>query len=412
MKKAFHMNICFFVSLVFAFSFLPHGMAEEYDFLVVEEMVPLEAQIDPQQTGSTVVFCTEAYQDMYIELSVNGDRAGRLDCGNNITLHYATADALFWSAVGYDNYGGGVWYGSLYVDGSSSYLVKLCPQGGGCCPLGCGSGGAFLCSQCQTNPISTSIISTTSTSITPGTTSSIAITTTSTANQTTTSSIRPTTTTSIEGEFVVRNNMITNDPKPNTGCATPVSNELFYYYDAMAFCWCLYDNISVGDQISWKWFAPDGELYYESSLESTFTGSGCAWSGISIGVSVSTDYPGYWRSEIYFEDRKVVTAYFTVVAFVPDTTTIPTTTAFTTTTTAPSFCPMAIIYGEQSDEVETLRWYRDNVLRQTPEGRELIKLYYLWSPIIVKAMEQDEGFKEEIKQMIDGVLPMIKDDME
>jgi len=33
-----------------------------------------------------------------------------------------------------------------------------------------------------------------------------------------------------------------------------------------------------------------------------------------------------------------------------------------------------------------------------------------WSPFIVNAMEQDEGVKEEVKQMIDSVLPMIEDE--
>lgn len=74
-----------------------------------------------------------------------------------------------------------------------------------------------------------------------------------------------------------------------------------------------------------------------------------------------------------------------------------------------SGCVVESIYGAQSRVVETLRYYRDNALSQTPEGRALIKLYYLWSPVIVKAMEQDEEFKEEIKEMIDGVLPMIED---
>ncbi len=42
----------------------------------------------------------------------------------------------------------------------------------------------------------------------------------------------------------------------------------------------------------------------------------------------------------------------------------------------------------------------------------MIKLYYLWSPVIVRAMEQDGEFKEEVKQMIDGVLLMIEGEME
>ena len=44
------------------------------------------------------------------------------------------------------------------------------------------------------------------------------------------------------------------------------------------------------------------------------------------------------------------------------------------------------------------------MLSQTPEGRDIIRLYYQWSPVIVKAMEEDEEFKGDVKEMIDGVL--------
>ena len=65
------------------------------------------------------------------------------------------------------------------------------------------------------------------------------------------------------------------------------------------------------------------------------------------------------------------------------------------------------IYGEHSEETKLLRHLRDNILNKSPEGQELIKLYYQWSPAIVKAMEEDEEFKADIKEMIDGVLPII-----
>ena len=70
------------------------------------------------------------------------------------------------------------------------------------------------------------------------------------------------------------------------------------------------------------------------------------------------------------------------------------------------------IYGENSEEVQVLRNFRDDVLSQTPEGREIIKLYYEWGPIIVKAMGEDEEFKEEMKEMIDKILPMIEEAVE
>jgi len=78
---------------------------------------------------------------------------------------------------------------------------------------------------------------------------------------------------------------------------------------------------------------------------------------------------------------------------------------FSTTTTAPdSTCLAEEIYGEGSFEVLLLRSVRDTLLRRTPEGQELIKLYYQWSPAIVRAMQADERFKEEVKEMIDGML--------
>lgn len=71
-------------------------------------------------------------------------------------------------------------------------------------------------------------------------------------------------------------------------------------------------------------------------------------------------------------------------------------------------CPIIKVYGNHSATSNRLRHFRDNVLGTTPEGREMIKMYYQWSPYIVKAMEEDEAFKEWVKYMIESVLPMIE----
>jgi len=76
------------------------------------------------------------------------------------------------------------------------------------------------------------------------------------------------------------------------------------------------------------------------------------------------------------------------------------------------YCIARSVYGNGSEEVKVLRKFRDDVLSQTPEGQELIKLYYQWSPAIVKAMEEDEEFKEDIKEMVDGVLELIIEEAE
>jgi hypothetical protein len=86
----------------------------------------------------------------------------------------------------------------------------------------------------------------------------------------------------------------------------------------------------------------------------------------------------------------------------------------TTSTTCHEEDPCCIeeIYGENSEATEYLRYFRDNVLNKSPEGRELIKLYYQWSPVIVKAIKEDEAFKTQVKDMIDEILPMIENILE
>ena len=81
-----------------------------------------------------------------------------------------------------------------------------------------------------------------------------------------------------------------------------------------------------------------------------------------------------------------------------------TSTSSTTSTISDDICPPEFIYGEFSQETKLMRGFRDDVLSKTPEGRKLIKLYYQLSPIIVKAMESDEDFKEEMKDMIEDIL--------
>ena len=71
-------------------------------------------------------------------------------------------------------------------------------------------------------------------------------------------------------------------------------------------------------------------------------------------------------------------------------------------------CVSEEIYGAHSDETELLRKFRDDVLSKTPAGKEIIDLYYQWSPTIVKAMMGDKKFKTKVKALIDGVLPLIR----
>jgi len=84
--------------------------------------------------------------------------------------------------------------------------------------------------------------------------------------------------------------------------------------------------------------------------------------------------------------------------------------ATTSTTTTP--CAAESIYGEDSEDTELLREYRDNVLRKTPEGQELIKTYYKLSPTVTRLLEQRPLLKNRAKAFIDSMLPGIRKKVE
>ena len=71
-------------------------------------------------------------------------------------------------------------------------------------------------------------------------------------------------------------------------------------------------------------------------------------------------------------------------------------------------CPVELLYGESSEETALLRKFRDDILSRTQVGQAIITQYYEVSPLIAKAMEEDEQFKEEIKEMIDEVLMLLE----
>jgi hypothetical protein len=83
--------------------------------------------------------------------------------------------------------------------------------------------------------------------------------------------------------------------------------------------------------------------------------------------------------------------------------------SFVPTTTTTSICPTQEIYGEYSEETELSRYFRDDILSKTSEGRELITLYYKWSPIIIKVIQEDEEFKQEVKVLLDEILTIIEE---
>ena len=95
------------------------------------------------------------------------------------------------------------------------------------------------------------------------------------------------------------------------------------------------------------------------------------------------------------------------------TTTEPSTSTTTTaviptssTTTISAYCVVETIYGESSEKTQFFRWVGEKILSRTPEGRKIMELYYTWSPVVVKMMEEDEDLKGKVHQILDEIVSL------
>ena len=127
--------------------------------------------------ASTVIFCLEASCSSMTVIFGGQTHSSTLNCDRNVGWTGVPAGTYSYSVSGCGLTGSG----SITVDGTSSYMVSICPpSGGACCSTGCGTSGAYNCSQCSGATTTTTTAATTTT-----TTTSAATTTTTTIAATT-----------------------------------------------------------------------------------------------------------------------------------------------------------------------------------------------------------------------------------
>jgi ABC-type amino acid transport substrate-binding protein len=85
--------------------------------------------------------------------------------------------------------------------------------------------------------------------------------------------------------------------------------------------------------------------------------------------------------------------------------------ASTTTTSEPASCPSEEIYGVNAEETALIRKVRDDVLNKSDAGRAFIKLYYQMSPALLQAMTESKAFKQEVREILDLIVPVLREEI-
>jgi hypothetical protein len=174
--------------------------------------------------------------------------------------------------------------------------------------------------------------------------------------------------------------------------------------DALAYC----EDLVLGSYSDWKLPTPkELERIVDSStsnpaVDTTYfpnTNNGFYWTGTTcVGCHKHKAYAyDFSDGKLYFGLKKDVKGdgsyhqHYTRCVRTADS----------------SNCLTENIFGKTSPETQLLRNFRDTILSTTAGGRELINLYYTWSPFLVEAMRNDEELKAQIKETVDKFLLVI-----
>lgn len=76
----------------------------------------------------------------------------------------------------------------------------------------------------------------------------------------------------------------------------------------------------------------------------------------------------------------------------------------TTSTIPPPECMIRTIYGEQAEEVATLRRFRDETIAQIPAGNAMISLYYRLSAFLAETVKNNTFLQHEVKWLVDKII--------
>jgi len=211
----------------------------------------------------------------------------------------------------------------------------------------------------------------------------------------------------------------------------PASGSIFYY-DGKSSFWNERFRY-IGRYLKGVWGSSANDVYFVGGigpLVGVNSGIILHYDGITSPV-VHGDSPGMmhdiWGSSwndvyavgfgyrvLHYDGSETVT---TTILSSTTTTSIPlitssTTTPVSTTTTKPPQCVAEVLYGDNSEETELLRNYRDSVLSITPEGQKIIKIYYKYCPTVINLLGQNPNLKNRTKAYIDSMLPKIKHQFE
>ena len=172
---------------------------------------------------------------------------------------------------------------------------------------------------------------------------------------------------------------------PPPVCPTPPPEQTTFDPGDQVMNWNYITGCIGGDSLRFDWYSPDG-------LWKTFTGSiphdsnFCTYSYISDGI---LDIPGDWYVTFKYNGVLKYTDYFTVTD---------------------DIWPSAYnkLFGDDIEDLNTLRSLRDKVLCTNPTGKIYVDRLYDRSYEVALILLSDRDLMEQAREVLDLLLPEIE----
>ena len=168
--------------------------------------------------------------------------------------------------------------------------------------------------------------------------------------------------------------------------------------------------------VFWVWIFEEanedsalGEMYYEEDNETKTNGIQITWSADKGQYRAFVPESGTSMGDIYislYDDKFVGSFDNPVAAMLGDTSIHGVKRQDAVDITED--CPLENTLGNDSESLETLRNFRDQVLSRTEQGRAFTRLYYLAAPFITAALQADPALQLQLKKALHRCIELIK----
>ncbi len=158
----------------------------------------------------------------------------------------------------------------------------------------------------------------------------------------------------------------------------PPSVTTFSTNDAAVYLFVKINNVEAGDTRQAKWYY-EGQFYAEN-LIGTFPEAGnyCTLSSMDIKNTVAADLTGNWKVAYYYNGE-----LFAELPFYLEK----------------SSCAALAALGDDTESLHALRIFRDRALNTNNFGRQLVQLFYTYSPALITSMDSSPALKNGIRQL-------------